>query len=59
MATVPSDMEVEAYFIAKEDGVIAGIALAEMIFSQVDPLIKVWPIARSYVPLILTLAFHC
>ncbi|KAH7653608.1 nicotinate-nucleotide pyrophosphorylase (carboxylating) protein [Dioscorea alata] len=41
LATVPSDMEVEAYFIAKEDGVIAGIALAEMIFSEVDPLIKV------------------
>ncbi|KAJ0974538.1 hypothetical protein J5N97_016503 [Dioscorea zingiberensis] len=45
LATVPSDMEVEAHFIAKEDGIIAGIALAEMIFSEVDPLIKVeWSI---------------
>lgn len=41
LATVPVDMEVEAHFIAKEDGVIAGIALAEMIFNEVDPLLKV------------------
>jgi len=42
LATVPVDMEVEAHFIAKEDGVIAGIALAEMIFGEVDPSLKVW-----------------
>ncbi|KAK8940442.1 hypothetical protein KSP39_PZI009891 [Platanthera zijinensis] len=41
LATVPSEMEVEAHFIAKEDGVIAGITLAEMIFNQVDPSLKV------------------
>ncbi|XP_068645944.1 quinolinate phosphoribosyltransferase [decarboxylating] 1a isoform X2 [Aristolochia californica] len=41
MATIPVDMEVEANFLAKEDGIIAGIALAEMIFNEVDPLIKV------------------
>lgn len=41
LATVPIDMKVEAHFIAKEDGVIAGIALAEMIFNEVDPLLKV------------------
>ncbi|KAF6139181.1 hypothetical protein GIB67_023234 [Kingdonia uniflora] len=41
MATVPTDMEVEAHFLAKEDGVIAGIALAEMIFNEVDPSLKV------------------
>ncbi|KAF8398517.1 hypothetical protein HHK36_017446 [Tetracentron sinense] len=41
MATVPVDMEVEAHFLAKEDGVIAGIALAEMIFNEVDPSLKV------------------
>ncbi|KAK6922239.1 Quinolinate phosphoribosyl transferase, N-terminal, partial [Dillenia turbinata] len=41
MATVPEDMEVEAYFLAKENGVIAGIALAEMIFNEVDPSLKV------------------
>ncbi|KAL0792890.1 hypothetical protein Bca101_064267 [Brassica carinata] len=42
MATIPFDMEVEAYFLAKEDGIVAGIALAEMIFEQVDPSLKVW-----------------
>lgn len=41
LATIPVDMEVEAYFIAKEDGVIAGIALADMIFNEVDPSLKV------------------
>ncbi|XP_061375383.1 quinolinate phosphoribosyltransferase [decarboxylating] 1a isoform X2 [Gastrolobium bilobum] len=41
LATIPFDMEVEAYFLAKEDGIIAGIALAEMIFDEVDPSLKV------------------
>lgn len=41
MATIPLDMEVEAHFLAKEDGIIAGIALAEMIFHEVDPFLKV------------------
>lgn len=43
-------MEVEAHFIAKEDGVIAGIALAEMIFSEVDPLLKVYIFSRDSFP---------
>lgn len=41
MATIPDDMEVEAHFLAKEDGIIAGIALAEMLFYEVDPSLKV------------------
>lgn len=41
MATIPADMEVEAYFLAKENGVVAGIALAEMIFNEVDHSLKV------------------
>ncbi|XP_038971001.1 nicotinate-nucleotide pyrophosphorylase [carboxylating], chloroplastic [Phoenix dactylifera] len=41
LATVPVDMKAEAHFIAKEDGVIAGISLAEMIFNEVDPSLKV------------------
>ncbi|CAL5350309.1 unnamed protein product [Camellia sinensis] len=41
MATIPADMEVEAHFLAKENGVIAGIALAEMILGEVDPTLKV------------------
>lgn len=34
-------MESEAHFLAKEDGIVAGIALAEMIFAEVDPSLKV------------------
>lgn len=41
MATIPIDMEVEANFLAKEDGIVAGIALAEMVFQEVDPSLKV------------------
>ncbi|KAH7858657.1 hypothetical protein Vadar_026353 [Vaccinium darrowii] len=41
MATIPADMEMEAHFLAKEDGVVAGIALAESTFSEVDPTLKV------------------
>ncbi|KAH7858343.1 hypothetical protein Vadar_022712 [Vaccinium darrowii] len=41
MATIPANMEVEAHFLAKEDGVLAGIALAESTFSEVDPTLKV------------------
>ncbi|XP_048318995.2 quinolinate phosphoribosyltransferase [decarboxylating] 1a [Ziziphus jujuba] len=41
MATIPSDVEVEAHFLAKEDGIIAGIALGEMVFNEVDPSLKV------------------
>ncbi|WVZ65795.1 hypothetical protein U9M48_015102 [Paspalum notatum var. saurae] len=41
LATIPSDVEAEATFIAKADGVIAGISLADMIFHQVDPSLKV------------------
>ncbi|KAJ9152325.1 hypothetical protein P3X46_025903 [Hevea brasiliensis] len=40
-ATIPFNMEVEAHFLAKEDGIIAGIALAEMIFHEVDPSLQV------------------
>ncbi|KAL7132343.1 hypothetical protein ABFS83_12G067500 [Erythranthe nasuta] len=40
-ATIPVEMEVEAYFLAKEDGIVAGIALAEMVFKEVDPSLKV------------------
>ncbi|XP_055809569.1 quinolinate phosphoribosyltransferase [decarboxylating] 1b isoform X2 [Solanum dulcamara] len=40
-ATIPVDLESEAHFLAKEDGIVAGIALAEMIFAEVDPSLKV------------------
>ncbi|KAI9079810.1 hypothetical protein K1719_038220 [Acacia pycnantha] len=41
LATIPYNMGVDAYFLAKEDGIIAGIALAEMIFHEVDPSLRV------------------
>ncbi|KAJ4843399.1 hypothetical protein Tsubulata_013305 [Turnera subulata] len=41
LATIASDMEVEAYFLAKEDGIVSGIALAEMVFREVDPSLEV------------------
>ncbi|GAB2296973.1 Quinolinate phosphoribosyltransferase [decarboxylating] 1a [Dionaea muscipula] len=41
LATIPANMEVEAYFLAKENGVIAGTALAEMILNEVDSSLKV------------------
>ncbi|GAV90274.1 QRPTase_C domain-containing protein/QRPTase_N domain-containing protein [Cephalotus follicularis] len=41
MATIPSDMELEARFLAKEDGIVAGIALGEMVFHEVDSSLKV------------------
>lgn len=41
LATIPFDVEAEATFIAKADGIIAGIGLADMIFNQVDPSLKV------------------
>ncbi|XP_057525764.1 quinolinate phosphoribosyltransferase [decarboxylating] 1a isoform X2 [Amaranthus tricolor] len=41
MATIPAEMEVEAQFLTKEDGIVAGITLAEMIFHEVDPSLKV------------------
>ncbi|EPS68919.1 quinolinate phoshoribosyltransferase, partial [Genlisea aurea] len=40
-ATIPAEVEVSAYFLAKEDGILAGTALAEMIFNEVDPSLKV------------------
>ena len=41
LVTIPDDMEVEAHFLAKEDGIIAGIALVETVFNEVDPSLKV------------------
>ena len=41
LATIPIETEAEAHFIAKEDGVIAGIALSEIIFNTIDPSLAV------------------
>lgn len=39
LATVPSGQLAEAYFLAKEDGVLAGLAVAERIFAALSPQI--------------------
>ncbi|XP_042988723.1 nicotinate-nucleotide pyrophosphorylase [carboxylating], chloroplastic-like [Carya illinoinensis] len=41
MATIPVDMEVEANFLAKEDSIITGIALVDLVFHEVDSSLKV------------------
>lgn len=41
LATMTPDVQAEAQFLAKANGVIAGIALAEMVFTEVDPSLKV------------------
>ncbi|KAI3828995.1 hypothetical protein L1987_03108 [Smallanthus sonchifolius] len=40
LATIPTEMEVEAYFLAKDGGIVARIALAEMIFNEVNHTLK-------------------
>jgi nicotinate-nucleotide pyrophosphorylase (carboxylating) len=35
------DIQAEAQFLAKANGVVAGIALANMVFTEVDPSLKV------------------
>ncbi|CAN6481490.1 unnamed protein product [Victoria cruziana] len=47
LATIPMTEKVEAHFLAKEDGIVAGIALADMIFKEVDPSLKVEWYARD------------
>ncbi|MCO5569912.1 hypothetical protein L7F22_023626 [Adiantum nelumboides] len=41
IATIPPDVQAEAQFLAKDSGVIAGIEMANMIFKEVDPALKV------------------
>jgi nicotinate-nucleotide pyrophosphorylase (carboxylating) len=41
MATISRDQHAEAVFVVKEDGVLAGVAVAERIFTHVDPSLTV------------------
>lgn len=41
LATVPADRQAEAYFLAKEDGVLAGLAVAERVFAVLDPQVAI------------------
>ena len=40
-ATIPADREAEASFLLKEDGVVAGLWVAERVFARVDPALAV------------------
>jgi nicotinate-nucleotide pyrophosphorylase (carboxylating) len=40
LATVPAGQRASAYFLAKEDGVLAGLAVAERVFATLDPQVK-------------------
>jgi nicotinate-nucleotide pyrophosphorylase (carboxylating) len=40
LATVPFDKTAKAKLLVKEDGILAGVALAEMIFHYADPSLK-------------------
>ncbi|KAL3135671.1 hypothetical protein ABBQ38_006145 [Trebouxia sp. C0009 RCD-2024] len=41
LSTVPEDLQGKATFLAKADGVIAGLAVADLVFSTVDPCLSV------------------
>lgn len=43
-ATIPADQQVSGRIIAKVDGVIAGLDIAAIVFTKVDPLIKFTPL---------------
>ena len=45
-STIPADRQASAYFLLKEDGVVAGLAVAERVFAKVDPdLLVSWTAA--------------
>lgn len=41
LATIPPATQAEAQFLAKADGVLAGVAVADAVFREVDPGLKV------------------
>lgn len=41
LATIPPQIQAEAHFLAKDSGVIAGIAMADLVFEEVDSSLKV------------------
>ncbi len=46
-STVPAGAVSTGYILAKEDGVIAGLPLVEMIFRRLDPSVEFRPLARD------------
>ncbi|KAL3686890.1 hypothetical protein R1sor_013199 [Riccia sorocarpa] len=41
LSTIPENAEAKAQFMAKADGIVAGIAMADLIFREVDPELQV------------------
>jgi nicotinate-nucleotide pyrophosphorylase (carboxylating) len=41
LATIPPEVQAEAQFLAKDTGIIAGIAMASLVFQEVDPSLTV------------------
>ena len=42
LATIPPEIQAEAQFLAKDTGIVAGIAMASLVFQEVDPSLKVF-----------------
>ncbi len=40
-ATIPSETQATAYFLAKADGVLAGLQVAERVFALMDPAVEI------------------
>ncbi len=50
---IPESTQATATFLAKADGVVAGLAVAELVCEQVDPNLKVtWSIAGEEGPML-------
>ncbi len=41
LATIGPEIQAQAQFLAKEDGVVGGIAMADLVFSEVDSSLQV------------------
>ena len=41
LSTIPRDAERRARLLVKEDGIVAGVEVAKIIFEEVDPLLEV------------------
>ena len=47
LASIPRNAKNKAYFLMKEDGIIAGVALCKIIFERVEPTMKVETLVKD------------
>ena len=47
LASIPREAKNKAYFLMKEDGIIAGVALCKMIFERVEPTMKIETLVKD------------